>query len=479
MHRSTALPLPLGPAAAARLAGLLAAASLLLLAGCADPEGRVIEAHAEELPDAAALATEQARRDSAAAWEARIAARVQRPDSIRGLYVNAWAAGSRARMASLLEIARRTEINAFVIDIKESDTYLTYGDSRIELARAIGAHQRPASQWLPELLDSLRAENIYPIARIVVFKDHMLAEKRPDLAIRHRDGGVWKDQRGKPWVDPYNRVVWDFNVDIAREALEMGFSEIQWDYVRFPDVTATLQRTMSFPAADGRSRAENIRDFVAYSRERLAEYRPAITADVFGLVTHVANDLGIGQQWELLMPEVEALLPMVYPSHYYAGSYGFSRPVERPYEIVRMALTDAAERTEHLRSTGVTVGEVVPWLEAMTATWLSPVVRYGPEHLRAQIQATYDAGLKSWVLWNPGSRFDVFLPALRPADGSPSRVERDGWRPPTFTLPRQRLSTVIRERDREAARALRAAQAATDSLTAVGASASEVAEEGA
>lgn len=463
---------------AARLSALLAASFLLLMAACADPEGRAIEAHAAEVPDSAAVAAEQVRRDSIAAWEERFGDRVERPDSIRGLYVNAWAAGSRERMARLLEMARRTEINAFVIDIKESDTYLTYSDTRIELALAIGADRRPASTWLPELVDSLQANGIYPIARIVVFKDRMLAEQRPDLAIRHVDGGVWKDQRGKPWVDPYNREVWDFNVAIAREALEMGFSEIQWDYVRFPDVTSTLQRTMSFPTADGRSRAENIRDFIAYSRERLADYQVPITADVFGLSTHLPGDVGIGQQWEMLIAEAEALLPMVYPSHYYAGSYGFSRPVERPYEIVRMALTDAAERTEHLRGQGSRVGEVVPWLEAMTATWLSPVFPYGPEQLRAQIQATYDAGLKSWVLWNPGSRFETFLPALRGADGSPSRVERDGWRAPRFEVPRGRLSTVVRAQDRAAAQAVRAAQAVADSLTPVNASTFQVREEG-
>jgi hypothetical protein len=445
---------------------LLVAALAVLVGGCEDPEGRALIAHAEELPDSAAVAAEQARRDSVAAWEARLADRVPRPDSLRGLYVNAWAAGSRDRMARLLEMARETEINAFVVDIKESDTYLTYTGTRIPLVRAIGADQRPASQWLPELVDSLKANGIYPIARIVVFKDQMLAEQRPSLAIQHRDGGIWKDQRGNPWVDPFNREVWDFNIAIAAEALEMGFSEIQWDYVRFPDVPASLQRTMSFPDTRGRTRAENIRDFIAYSREQLAEHRPSIAADVFGLSTHVSGDVGIGQQWEMLLPHVDALLPMVYPSHYYAGSYGFSRPVERPYEIVRMALTDGAERAEHLRAQGTEVGEVIPWLEAMTATWLRPVVRYGPEHLRAQIQATYDAGLKSWVLWNPGSRFELFLPALRGADGSPSRVERDGWRAPSFQLPRGRLSPVVRANEREARLAAEREAARADSVAA-------------
>jgi hypothetical protein len=208
------------------------------------------------------------------------------------------------------------------------------------------------------------------------------------------------------------------------------------------------QRTLSFPTAAGVSREDNIRDFIAYSKEQLSEYQVPITADVFGLVTHLEGDVGIGQQWEKLIQVADALLPMVYPSHYYTGLYGFNHPVANPYEIVRMALTDAAERTEYLRARGRPVGEVIPWLEAMTATWVRPTVPYGPSHLRQQIQATYDAGLKSWVLWNPGSRYQVFYPAFRGADGSPSELERSGWRAPQWEVPRSRLSMVIRQRDR-------------------------------
>jgi len=423
------------------------------LAACAEPDGRARPARAEaavqvDSAELARIAEEQARADSIAEWKERFGDRVPRPDSLRGLYVNGWAAGSRTRMAELIRIARETEINAFVIDVKESDTYLVYDSTGIELAVEIGADQRPASRWLPELIRTLQEEGIYPIARIVVFKDRALAEKRPDLAIRHVDGGIWLDQREKPWVDPYNRTVWDYNIAIAREALNMGFSEIQWDYVRFPDVVQARQRTMSFPTAAGVSREDNIRDFIAYSKEQLAEYQAPITADVFGLVTHLEGDVGIGQQWEKLIQVADALLPMVYPSHYYTGLYGFNHPVANPYEIVRMALTDAAERTEYLRARGRPVGEVIPWLEAMTATWVRPTVQYGPSHLRQQIQATYDAGLKSWVLWNPGSRYQVFYPAFRGADGSPSELERSGWRAPRWEVPRSRLSMVIRQRDR-------------------------------
>ena len=347
---------------------------LLALTACANTDGRATPAYAEEeLPDSAELAqlaAEKARADSIAEWKARFGNRVPRPDSVRALYVNGWAAGSRSRMDELIRMAEETEINALVIDIKESDTYLVYDSTAVPLAKEIGADERPGSKWLPELVEELQDRGIYTIARIVVFKDRMLAEQRPQLAIRHVNGGVWKDQKGKPWVNPYNREIWDYNIAIAREALDMGFGEVQWDYVRFPDVPSSLQRTMSFPGADGVSREDNIRNFLRYSKEQLAEYQVPIAADVFGLSTHLESDVGIGQQWEKVIEAADVVLPMVYPSHYYAGMYGFQRPNAHPYEIIRVSMQDAVERTRYLEQEGKKVGEIMPWLEAQTATWV-------------------------------------------------------------------------------------------------------------
>ncbi len=447
-------------------APLLAGALLLSLGAAACGGERAPRAAAEAggegaRTDSAATAA-RTRADSLSRWRERFGGRVPRPDSVRALYVNGWAAGRRGGMRELIRIADETEINAFIIDIKESDTYLVHDSTGIALAREIGADQRPGSKWLPELVDTLQAHGIYPIARIVVFKDRMLAEKRPDLSIRNTSGGVWKDQNGKPWVNPYDRTVWSYNVDIAREALDMGFSEVQWDYVRFPDVVENLRRTMVFPGSNGVSREDNIAAFIRYSKERLKEYQAPVTADVFGLVTHLEGDVGIGQNWEKVIQTADAVLPMVYPSHYYAGMYGFARPNAHPYEIIRVSMQDAVERTELVRRQGKPVGEVMPWLEAQTASWIQPTVEYGPAQLRQQIQATYDAGLKSWALWNPRSQYERYLPAFRPQSGGPSAVERGGWKPLGWQPPRARLSKVIRKHEA----AERAAKAAADSAAA-------------
>ena len=411
----------------------------LLIAGC----GKGSDASAKG-GKAGAAASDTAK----AMTSAGASRRVTRPDSLRALYVNAWAAGSHSRMAELIRVADATEINAFIIDVKESDTFLTYDSTKIAMAKEIGADQRPATKWLPALLDTLKGHGIYSIARIVVFKDRMLAEKKPDLAIRHVNGGLWRDKKGGAWVNPYDHHVWDYNIAIAKEALDMGFSEVQWDYVRFPDVTNTMRATMTYPGANGKTRQDNIGEFIRYSKTQLASYNVPVTADVFGLVTHDEGDVQIGQNWESVITSADAVLPMVYPSHYSAGHYGFAKPHAQPYELIRVALTDAVQRTAFVKdSAKVAVGEIRPWLEAMSIRGMT----YGAPEVRAQIQATYDAGLKSWALWNPGSRYAEFEGALRPADGSKSPIEKDGWAAPKWSPPKSLLSHVILKREARAA----------------------------
>ena len=344
----------------------------------------------------------------------------------------------------MIRIADATEINAFIIDVKESDTFLAYDQTAIPMAKEIGADQRPATKWLPALLDTLKAHNVYSVARIVVFKDRMLAEKKPDLAIRHVNGGLWRDRKGGAWVNPYDHRVWDYNIAIAKEALDMGFSEVQWDYVRFPDVTNTMRATMSYPGSNNKTRQDNIRDFILYSKAQLRSYNVPVTADVFGLVTHDDGDVQIGQHWETVITAADAVLPMVYPSHYANGHYGFARPGAVPYNLIRVSLTDAVVRTAFVRdSAKVPVGEIRPWLEAMSIRGND----YGSREVRQQIQATYDAGLKSWALWNPGSRYADFEGALRPAAGGKSPIEQNGWVTPTWTPARSLLSQTTLRRD--------------------------------
>jgi hypothetical protein len=283
--------------------------------------------------------------------------------------------------------------------------------SNIPLANEIGAAQ-PYIREPRVLLQKLRDNGIYPIARIVAFKDRKLAAGRPQWAIRKADGSTWKDRDGNIWVDSFNKEVWDYNIAIAREAIEMGFAEVQWDYVRFPDVPPSLMATAVWPQRNGRTKADAIREFLLYSRAQLAPYKVPVTADVFGLTVSVQNDLGIGQQWEKMSNATDVLLPMVYPSHYVRGSYGVAVPNASPYAIVKRAMDYAVKRSKPIGN----AAEIRPWLQDFTLG----APKYTAGHVRAQIQATYDAGLTDWVLWNPGSNYTV--EALAAKDGTPPDV---------------------------------------------------------
>jgi hypothetical protein len=340
--------------------------------------------------------------------------RFPRPEAIRGIYLNAWAAGSASRLEGLIQLARRTEINTFVIDVKDDTGYLSH-PTGVPMARTVGADRERRIRDLDALLDRMEVEGIYPIARIVVFKDPLLARGLPRTAVQDRTGEPWVDGRGDLWVNPWNREVWDYNAQVAREVAEAGFPEIQWDYIRFPDRPAREMAEAVFPGSEGRPRSAAIRDFLQWTGEELAELDIPLTADVFGVTTTATQDVGIGQIWEEIIDVVDAALPMVYPSHYWEGSYGFTRPNAHPYEVVRRALSDAIRRTRPVEG----AGKIIPWLQDFSLG--DP--RYGVPEVRAQILATYDAGLAEWILWNSAGRYTEG--ALEPVGGWPDGREPD------------------------------------------------------
>ena len=324
---------------------------------------------------------------------------VPHPDTLRGLYVNRWAALGNS-MWKLVDIAKRTEINALVIDVKDDRGLVLY-KSRVPLAEKIGADSnRPMSQRrLAALFDSLRANNIYPIARIVVAKDPLLAGQKLEWAIKRRaDGKPWFDKNGHPWLDPTQPAVWQYAIDLAREAHDVGFSEVQFDYVRFPDDNRMV-REASFPLAHGRTRAQVIRDQLGVVRDALKSDGIPVTIDVFGLTATDTTDMGIGQRWEMFVDRADVVLPMVYPSHFAPGTYGLGSPNAHPYATIDRALKDVKRRTAGIKNAAA----IVPWYQDFT---LGPPA-YGASQVRAQIKAGYDNGFYSWILWNPGSKYHV------------------------------------------------------------------------
>jgi hypothetical protein len=322
--------------------------------------------------------------------------------AIRALYVNRFAAQSKRRMPHFIALADSTEINALVIDMKD-EFGLNYHSANPKFAQNAGDMGKIRD--VKRMLDTLKAHGILPIARIVVFKDSVTALLHPEWSIRREDGSVWRDKKGTPWVNPYHRELWDYNIGVAEELAKMGFGEIQFDYIRFPEPYKSLPKQV-FPGENGMSKSDAIAAFLKEANQRLDKLGVRVTADIFGLVTTVPGPLEVAQWWEKLSPVTDVLLPMVYPSHYVHGSFGIPVPNAEPYKVVNISISRARERDAKL---GIPPGEHIrPWLQAFTLG--KP--KYGPEEVRAQKQAVYDAGYDGWVLWEPGSRFEPVEAAL-------------------------------------------------------------------
>lgn len=316
---------------------------------------------------------------------------------IKGLYVNAWAFGSK-RLFELVHLADETEVNAFVVDVKDDTGCLLY-PSAVPTAVQIGASQCARTKDVRSRLDTLNAHGIYPIARIVVAKDPLLAERKPAWSVKNRDTGeLWRDRINIAWVDAYNDSVWIYAAQLAREAVQLGFQEVQFDYVRFPDEPRERLATAVFPAHhSGETEREAVRAHVQLLADRLRPLGVPVTFDIFGLTASATGDLGIGQVWEDFASVADVVLPMVYPSHYYRGAFGFAWPNAQPYRVVRNALTDALQRSRSL----ATAAAIRPFLQAFTLGRRLP--RYTPYEIREEIRAAEELGITSWVLWNPRS----------------------------------------------------------------------------
>jgi hypothetical protein len=334
--------------------------------------------------------------------------RVPTPEIVRGLYVNRWAALGQ-KMRELIDVAKKTEVNALVIDVKDDRGFVLYR-SNVPLAKEIGADTtRPISkEKLRAILDTMIANKIYPIGRIVVAKDPLLARAKLEWAIKRKDNlEPWLDKNGNPWLDPHQRGVWQYAADLAKEAYDLGFSEVQFDYVRFPDEKRLVRET-TYPLANGRLRAQVIRDQLGFLSSELHQHSIPVTIDVFGLTATDTTDMGIGQKWERFVDQADVVLPMVYPSHFAPGTYKLGNPNAHPYATIDHALKDVKRRSAGIPN----AAKIVPWYQDFT---LGPP-HYYAEQVRAQMKAGYDNGFHSWILWNPGSRYT--LSALAPEGDS-------------------------------------------------------------
>ncbi len=352
-------------------------------------------------------------RQTLPAWTSPLAVSL-RPRAIKAAYLTYYGVGDRGIRSRVFELLDTTELNGVVIDVKGDRGWMPYR-TRVPLALEAGAQGPLIMRDFDQMMADLKAKGVYTIARIVVFKDDVLARHRPDWAvIDTRTGKPWVDNEGLAWVDPFREEVWEYAIAVAREAAEKGFDEIQFDYVRFPtDGKLGLARYARPNTRETRLPA--IAAFLARARKALVPTGVFLAADLFGYTAFNENDTDIGQRIEELAPYLDYISPMVYPSGYHLGIPGYTNPVAHPYEIVFQSVKLIRKRTAFAPV------RVRPWIQDFR-DYAFDRRPFGVTEVNAQTRAATDAGAAGWMLWNPRNSYTSAAlrpkatPGARPAD---------------------------------------------------------------
>ncbi|MEM5016643.1 putative glycoside hydrolase [Metabacillus indicus] len=329
----------------------------------------------------------------------------QYPDAVRGIYVTGHSAGG-SKFSQLINLIDQTDLNAMVIDVKDDFGNLTYMPEKTSPYYGI------SKQYIKDpvaMLEQLQKKNIYPIARVVVFKDSVLAQQKPEWSFQ--DGSsVWKNGRGESFVNPFMKEVWDYNVNIAIEAAKLGFQEIQFDYVRFPEGFENKDAALTYSQGEyGQLKQDNVQkrvtavtDFVAYAKEKLKPYGVKVSVDIFGYTATLPEAPGIGQNFSKISSHVDVISSMIYPSHW-TSYFGIEKPDLKPYELITEYAKLEKIKLAELKNSPVSR----PWLQDFTASWLGSgnYKKYGKEDVEAQIRALQDQGINEYLLWNAGNNY--------------------------------------------------------------------------
>lgn len=330
---------------------------------------------------------------------------------VKAVYITGASAGNEAFLDKIINFTKDTELNAVVIDVKE-DGKVNY-KSDLKSVRDIKAYSELYD--VDKVLKKLKDNGIYVIGRVVCFRDNHLAMKRADLAVKRYDGSIWKENNAIAWTNPFNREVWEYNIEIAKEAAKKGFDEIQFDYVRFPAVSSKeVNYGENVP-----KKSDAISGFLKEAAAELKESGALVSADIFAIVCESPGDTeGIGQVLEEVGMDIDYISPMIYPSHYANASRGmmgngvgqsingivFTAPDLKPYEVVYNVLEKTKNRISKVENYKA---DVRPYIQGFTASYLPKGYYqvYGPEQIKQQIKAVYDAGFEEWIVWDAENKY--------------------------------------------------------------------------
>jgi hypothetical protein len=320
---------------------------------------------------------------------------IKAPDSVKGIYMTSYVAGTKKWRENLANLIDTTELNSVVIDIKDYTGRISYMPDDPEL-KAIGSYENRIPD-IKDFINYLHLKNIYVIGRISVFQDPFLVKAHPELAVKNKAGSaVWKDKKGITWLSICSSRAWDYTIQIAKDAEYQGFDEINFDYIRFP--SDGNMKDISYPfCGEPLNKSEEVKNFFIYLKAGLNGINIPLSVDLFGMTTTNTDDLNIGQVLEKAEPYFDYICPMVYPSHYPATYNGYKNPATHPYEVVKLAMNMASKR---LLTASSTPAKLRPWLQDFNLGAI-----YDASMVRKQIQAVYDAGLNSWLLWDPANTY--------------------------------------------------------------------------
>ncbi len=327
-------------------------------------------------------------------------------DGVKGIYVTGHSAAGE-QMDHLTDMVNNTALNAMVIDVKDD-----WGNILFDLPTDNELVQENTMSYMPaeDLIGHMEDNQIYPIARIVVFKDSLLSELRPDLSFTQADGSVWKAPNGEGFVNPFQKEVWEYNVEIAKEAAKLGFKEIQFDYVRFPEGFEVFGEELQYDMGDYaqaedpvQQRVAAVSDFVEYASNELKPYGVDVSVDIFGYTATIPEAPGIGQNFTKIAENVDVISSMIYPSHWGPGHFDLPAPDLEPYLLTDRYIELELEVLSQLEDPPITR----PWLQDFTASYLGAgnYKEYGVEEVEAQIQALYDHGVTEYLLWDASNNY--------------------------------------------------------------------------
>lgn len=356
------------------------------------------------------------------------------PTPLKAIYMTQCVVGTPSLRNSLVTLVDDTELNAVVIDIKDYSGKISFPTGNASLKNSVS--DECGAQDMRSFIETLHGKNIYVIGRITVFQDPYYTGVHPELAVKKLSATStpWKDYKGLSFIDVGAQPFWDYIVTLGKESYALGFDELNFDYVRYPS-DGNIQ-DINFTWSGGKEKSQVLEEFFRYLTSKLRPTGVVLSVDLFGYVTVHTDDLGIGQILERALPYFDYIDPMVYPSHYNSGFVGLKDVNSDPYKVVHVSLIEAVKRAEATTTTQYAFGEtpiasttprlyekpsyqkskIRPWLQGFDYP-----VHYTPEMVQAQIQATYDTGLDSYLVWDAANKYASLRQVLATTT---SRIDR-------------------------------------------------------